>query len=210
MTIEATAHPVTGEPTTREPAYAPRRRAPRRTPSRGVLLAAAAVAALVATAGTTLVLLRGGEPAPDAGQLVNTGLQQVIAGDTASAEKSFEAALDVDPDNVLAHYNLGYLDQQAGDPVGAVGSYLDALEADKDYAPALYNLAILTERTDLDAAVGFYRRVLVLQPDDARTHVRLGYALRHLGERAEGTAQLKAGFALDPSLKTAPAPVYPS
>jgi tetratricopeptide (TPR) repeat protein len=145
-----------------------------------------------------------------ADRLVATGLDQIAAGDIASARDTFASALDADPANAWAHYNLGYLAQSDADVATAIEEYQSALEADPDLAPALYNLAILTEGADLEAAVDLYRRVLEVKPDDAATHVRLGYALRHLGRRDEAAKELARGFELDPALKDAPAPAYPS
>lgn len=175
--------------------------------------------ALGALALATTLLLGGcgGDqpPAPDAtppvsaaDRLVATGLEQIEAGDLDTARDTFTAVLDLDPANAWAHYNLGYLAQGDADVATAVDEYHRALAADPELAPALYNLAILTEDADLEASVDLYRRVLEVKPEDAATHLRLGYALRHLGHEAEARELLARGIELDPALKDAPAPTY--
>lgn len=140
--------------------------------------------------------------------LIDEGLQQISAEDYDRARGTFDAVLTLDPENVYAHYNLGYISQQEGDVGSAVASYVKAIELDPEFAPGLYNLAILTEPSDLDAAVDLYRRVIETKPDDAPSYVRLGYALQHLGQKKEGKEMLDRGFEFDPSLADVPKPEY--
>ncbi|MSZ77698.1 MAG: hypothetical protein F2667_11380, partial [Actinobacteria bacterium] len=84
--------------------------------------------------------------------LISTGIQQLSEQATGEAKKSFQAAIAIDPANLLANYNLGFIAQTAGDDAAAITFYTTALAADSSFAPALYNLAILTEASDLSAA----------------------------------------------------------
>ncbi|KRB78490.1 hypothetical protein ASE01_04300 [Nocardioides sp. Root190] len=141
-------------------------------------------------------------------QLVSDGLAQLEAGDLDKAGRTFEAVLLIEPDNAYAHYNLGFLAQQRGDKATAIGEYTDAISSDPEMAPALYNLGLLTENADLDASVDLYRRVLAVKPDDAATHMRLGFALRHLGHEAEAKESLAKGVDLDPAMADVTPPTY--
>ena len=143
-----------------------------------------------------------------AATLVQQGLDQLTAGDTVSARASFENVLAVDPDNVYGHFNLGVIAQQAGDIATAMTSYDAALAIDDTFAPALYNKAILTEALDLDAAVELYRRTVAAEPTMAAAHMRLGFALVHLGHKPEGRTYLARGVQLDPTLEDAEPPSY--
>lgn len=141
-------------------------------------------------------------------KLVENGASLLAAGEIDEARTTFESVLEVAPGNVLAHYNLGLIAQEDGDPDAAIAHYDGALATDPTYAPALYNKAILLEKRDLDEAVALYERALKSQPDFAPTHMRLGFALVHLGEEKRGERHLEKGLALDPSMKDVAPPDY--
>ena len=140
--------------------------------------------------------------------LVQAGLQQLDAGDDAKAGATFENVLELDPGNVYAHYNLGLLAQDAGDDARATKQYDAALETDPDFTSALYNKGIVLEGDDLEAAVDLYRRALAVDPDLAAAHMRLGFALLHLGKTDEAEKHLSTGVELDPSMADVQAPSY--
>ncbi|WP_426245837.1 tetratricopeptide repeat protein [Nocardioides sp. LHG3406-4] len=147
-------------------------------------------------------------PAPASAALVKKGLAELAAGDASTAKVTFENVLAIDPDNAYAHYNLGVIAQQDGRDKAAMKSYDAALDNDDAFAPALYNKAILTEGSDLDAAVELYRRAVDADPAMAAAHMRLGFALVHLGKVAEGEEHLGTGVSLDPSMAEVKAPSY--
>lgn len=148
-------------------------------------------------------------PAPSAAEtLIETGLEQIAAEDYLAAQGTFTSVLTLEPSNVYALYNLGYIAQAQDDVATAVTQYSQAIAVDPEFAPALYNLALLTEDADLQAAVDLYRRVLEQSPDDAATYMRLGFALQELGEDEAGQEALDKGIELDPSLADVKPPKY--
>lgn len=176
--------------------------------------------ALAACVALTAGCSGGGSDGPDAagssdaasvdaaGALLQTGLDQVAAGDDESARTTFLNVLTLDPTNVYAHYNLGLIAQNRGEEKQALASYDDALAADPEFGPALYNKGILTESTDLAAAVDLYRRAIDADDTFAPAFMRLGFALLHLGEDDEGTKYLAQGLKLDPAMADVKAPSY--
>lgn len=142
--------------------------------------------------------------------LITTGLAEVSSQQYDAASATFTQVLDLDATNVYATYNLGYIAQQRGDDSTAIRNYTATLVQDKTFAPALYNLAILTESSDLPGAVALYQREIALKPDDAAAHMRLGFALRHLGEDAEAIKALHRGIELDPAMADVQSPAYSS
>lgn len=140
--------------------------------------------------------------------LVQTALQQLDAGNDAKARATFENVLELDPGNVYAHYNLGLLAQDAGDDALAIKQYDAALKTDPDFTSALYNKGIVLEGDDLEAAVDLYRRALAVDSDLAAAHMRLGFALLHLGETEEAEEHLSTGVELDPAMADVQAPSY--
>jgi tetratricopeptide (TPR) repeat protein len=149
-------------------------------------------------------------PGDDVATLIAAGLQQVSDQQYDAARATFDQVLDRDATNVYGTYNLGYIAQLQGDDTTAIQRYTTTLATDKDFAPALYNLAILTESSDLKGAVALYRREIQVKPDDAAAYMRLGFALKHLGDRAEGEQMLQQGIALDPSMADVKSPTYAS
>lgn len=139
---------------------------------------------------------------------MQTGLDQMTAGDRAAARGTFANVLALDPDNTLGHYNLGVIEQQTGRDAEAMASYDAALATTPDHVPSLFNKAILLETTDLPAAVDLYRTVVDLDDQRAAAHMRLGFALIHLGEATEGEALLAEGLRLDPAMAGVEAPRY--
>jgi len=139
---------------------------------------------------------------------VAQGLDQLAKGDTAAATTTFTNVLSLDPVNPFAHYNLGYLAQQADHTTEARKQYDAALAALPTLAPALYNKAILLEDIDLEQSVELYRKALASDPDNAAAHMRLGFALVHLGEKDDGGDELAKGIELDPSMASVAAPTY--
>ncbi len=140
--------------------------------------------------------------------MIETGLAQIDAGELGAAEGSFNSVLALEPDNVFALYNLGYIAQVREDVATAVTQYNAAISVDAEFAPALYNLAILTENADLVAATDLYRRVLDVNPDDVATLMRLGFALQELGQTDESQELLDRGIELDPTMADVEPPRY--
>lgn len=136
----------------------------------------------------------------EAAQLVQQGLDELMAGNDDAAVSSFEEALVLDPDNHFALYNLGVVAQGAGDDEAALDYYDDAVAAQPDYVPALYNKAILVESDDIQQAIDLYRIVLALDDSNARAHLRLGMALFQVGDTEGAELHLGRAIELDPSV----------
>ena len=94
----------------------------------------------------------------DSDDFYNLGvdLEQV---DPARAVKAYHRALELDPDNVDAHVNLGRLLQNQGLTQEARHHYQLTLEKVPDHQLALYNLGTsFDEAEELDAAVACYSK----------------------------------------------------
>ena len=86
-----------------------------------------------------------------------------------SAEKSFRAALDLQPNNVEALNGMGLVQFQKRRYAEALNSFNLALLQNPRYGPALLNAAIVNQRTPSakSTALDLYRRYLALNPPDA-------------------------------------------
>ena len=98
---------------------------------------------------------------------------QARARDFTAAEKSFNDALKLSPQNPEALNGLGLVRLQQHRPAEAEQCFAAALKQQPDYRPALLNSAIVAHqsRRDLPAALQKYRQYLALKPPppDAET-----------------------------------------
>ena len=185
--------------------------ATRRSPGRRSALVVSAVLVVGLAGGYGLGRLVDG-PAGDsdsggsgsqqsAATLVTEGLQLQVGGDLAGAAARYRKAVEADPANVLAHYNLGLVDQLGGHPQDATREYERTVELDPAYVPALFNLGVLASASgDKDAALGFYRKAVQINPGFAGAQFNLGLLLLETGDEKAGNAAVRTAIKLDPSL----------
>ncbi len=142
----------------------------------------------------------GGGDATKAADVLNEALALHVDGKLDAAIEEYRKVIDLDPNNKLAYYNLGLIDQQAGRNASAETQYRQTLALDPDYVPALFNLAILRTEPAPTEAIDLYRHIIAVKPDDANTHLNLGFLLKKLGRDTEGDDEISTAIALDPSL----------
>jgi tetratricopeptide (TPR) repeat protein len=103
------------------------------------------------------------------------------------------------PDQFLAHYSLGLLDQEDRRPEPAVAHFEAALAARPSYVPARVRLASSLRRTGrAAAALEAYRRVLDDDPRHAEAVVGYAMTLVQLGRHREARAHLEAAVQAAP------------
>lgn len=132
--------------------------------------------------------------------LLSAGLSAQTAGRVGEAQNDYQKALQADPTNYWAYYNLGVIEQLAGRSASAERYYRSALALNPDLVPALYNLAIIQAGPDPSEAESLYRHASVLEPKNAAVHLNLGFLLLQEGKTAEGHAELDTAVKLDPQL----------
>lgn len=106
------------------------------------------------------------EMVPDSsGAQYRVGLLAVAAGNAEEAIARFEAALALDPDNVLALNNLGVLRLRTGDPSGAAAALARAVDLSPARFRAWYNLGLAKLATgDKAGGCAAIRRALAINP----------------------------------------------
>jgi tetratricopeptide (TPR) repeat protein len=166
---------------------------------------AVALTFVAAIAVTTLAVRGGGGDGAgtlDAAAFVEEGLQLHVDGQLPAAADRYRRATAADPANVLAHYNLGLVNQQIGRADIAIAEYRRTIELDPAYAPALHNLGVLVAATgDRAQAIALYQRAVKANPALAEAQFNLGLLLLEAGDVAGGNAAINAAIALAPSLK---------
>ena len=137
-----------------------------------------------------------------ANRLFNEGLQAQNHGQPALAANDYLRSVRIDPQNKVAWYDLGLIQQEAGNNNQAEVYYERSSALDPRYVPPLYNLATLVAPRYPASAVKLYEKVIAVQPKFAQAHLNLGFALQALGQRAQGNAQIAEAVRLDPSLSS--------
>jgi tetratricopeptide (TPR) repeat protein len=108
------------------------------------------------------------------------------------AREVYERLLEIDPDHVDAHVNLGRLLHEDGAPAAAEKHYRRALALDPDHEIAAFNLGVALE--DLGRfkdAIDAYLRALELDPQNADAHFNLAGLYERRGEKAAALRHLK-------------------
>jgi hypothetical protein len=118
----------------------------------------------------------------------------------------FQRAIDVVPDNPLAHNNLGMALVENGRLADALPHFQTAVELAPDDTDARSNLgnALRTLGRPADAVLE-YRKALDQSPADPTIHYNLATALLDLGRTSEAVAQLEEAVRLNPSYAKAKA-----
>jgi hypothetical protein len=99
----------------------------------------------------------------------------------------FEEAVRLDPNAILARYNLGVVYRDLEISEEAWIAFLEVIARDNRVAGAYNNLAILEERLGYyRAAEAHYRRAIALKHDFPDAHFNLGMLLLRLGRFPEG------------------------
>jgi tetratricopeptide (TPR) repeat protein len=108
-------------------------------------------------------------------------------------------ALDVDPDNAIAQYEIGYVLSQRGQADAAMAHVLRARELAPRYAKIHYLLGhLLRERGRLDDAVAAYRASLALDPKFPLAWQELGATQELTGDRVAAANSLAKALELNP------------
>jgi len=112
---------------------------------------------------------------------------------------AFRAALAVRPDAVVAHFNLGVVQQAERHLDEAIACYQNAVALDPKYSGAHNNLGLLFEEQNKPAeAIACYRRAIAADPRSVSAHLNLGSALQAQGKLSEAIAYYRKALDIDP------------
>lgn len=120
------------------------------------------------------------------------------------AEAACRRLLAIDPDNAVAHFNLGQVADAAGRSADALASYRRAMAINPELAAIRLPLAVALHKLELaEEAMDAYRRVTTGGPDQALALFNLGTLHEARGELAEAATAYEAAIAIVPQ-ETAP------
>jgi Flp pilus assembly protein TadD len=115
------------------------------------------------------------------------------------AVAAYRQAIDLDPGNAKAHYNLGNALKARGNGDEAIAAYRQAIELDPRNARAHYNLGLAVKaRGQLDEAIEHYQLAIRLDGMLAGAHTNLGNALKGKGQLDEAIRAYHKAIDLDP------------
>ncbi|MCB5187531.1 tetratricopeptide repeat protein [Methylobacillus caricis] len=108
------------------------------------------------------------------------GNQQQQHGHYAAAEKAYQEAIAIEPQNAALHYNLGNAQRELGKPAEAAASYQRSIELSPHDADSHNNLGnVLRELRQLEQAMACYQRALELNPALYHAKVHLVHQKQH-------------------------------
>jgi len=121
------------------------------------------------------------------------------AGDMASAEANYRAALAIKPTDFVNNYDWGNLLRDT-DPAAALERYRIAQQSAPDDPRLLLNMGIALFKTgQVEQAVDVYRSVLRMNPADVGANVNLGNCLATLGRFDEAEQCFRTALEYDPN-----------
>ncbi len=108
---------------------------------------------------------------------VEAGLQLLNEGNTEEAKVLFQLAVETQPADPVACYNLGLILQQSNELETAARYYLQALDAAPKFSQAMSNLgSVRLMQGMVEAAAGCFEQVVLMEPENAGSHYNLGNA----------------------------------
>jgi serine/threonine-protein kinase len=111
----------------------------------------------------------------------------------------YRKAIELDPKDAHAHYNLGLAMQVTGKVDEAIECWKKVTAIDPKYTAAHFNLAIaFSGKGKVDEAIPCYQKAIALDPKIAIAHYNLGLALSEKGKLDEAIACWKTVIALRP------------
>ena len=123
-----------------------------------------------------------------------------VKHDAGAAAEAFRQAIQLDPENAPAHYNLANALEAKGQDDEAIAEYREAIRLDPGDARMRSNLGVaLARRGELDGAIAEYRLAIRLNPRYALPRVNLGLALVRRGELDEAIVECREAVRLRPN-----------
>lgn len=107
--------------------------------------------------------------------------------------------LAVTPNNVVAHYNLGWALEHSGQPKEALVEYRKAVELKPDHLDATMNIGTCyMELKRFDTATNWLGKALELRPDYWTAQQNMGVALVELGDFRAARTHLREALKVNP------------
>jgi tetratricopeptide (TPR) repeat protein len=125
-------------------------------------------------------------------------------GESDRAIKLFQRALKIDPDYVLARYDLAVTYRGMEEVDKAIAEYEKALKINPRFPEALSNLGgQYFRKGNVKQAAAHFRKAIEVYPNFIQALSNLGAALNKLGQSKQALPHLKKALSLDPEFAVA-------
>jgi len=139
------------------------------------------------------------EPQNDAYVIFQDAQSAEESGDAATAEQLYRRAMNMDPADPAAPFNLGNVLRAMGKSLEAETAYRAAVKADPRFAQAWYNLAdLLDAQRRTKEAIACLDRALEADPGYADAMFNMALLLQRIERHADAAAWWKRYLSVDP------------
>jgi FkbM family methyltransferase len=136
-------------------------------------------------------------------EINDTGAMLVRERKWEQAKIYFKSVIELDPDCVLAHYNLGCVLQNQNRYAEAINSYLRSLKINANYIDSLKNLGyVYYKNGQADLAQECFQKILQLNPNHSETYELLGFIAGEQGKLSECISLLNEALKINPNNPT--------
>jgi tetratricopeptide (TPR) repeat protein len=132
--------------------------------------------------------------------LLQTGLTQADKKNWPAATTTFRKVLTINPTNIYANYDMGWIAQSRGNSNEAISYYKKCLAANAAYTPAMYNEAILLESSLPQQAIATYQKIVRLDPKASSAYLRMALVEAEQGNMTAAKADDAKAVSIDPAL----------
>ena len=140
------------------------------------------------------------EPGNDADAIFQDAQSAEASGDAATAEQLYRRAMNTDPADPVAPYNLGNVLRAMGQSLEAEAAYRTAVKADPCFAQAWYNLAdLLDVQRRTKEAIACLDRALEADPGCADAMFNMALLLQQIERHAEAAQWWRRYLSVDAS-----------
>jgi len=140
------------------------------------------------------------KPVDDADAIFEDAQSAEEAGDAATAERLYRRAMNLDPADPTAPFNLGNVLRSTGRSLEAEAAYRAAVKADARLAQAWYNLAdVLDDQRRTNEAIACLDRALEVNPSYADAMFNMAFILQRLERHADAAEWWRRYLGVDGS-----------
>ena len=127
------------------------------------------------------------------------GLSFKALGSLRQALDCFSKAIQLNPQNFLAHNHKGEVLEILGELINAAQSFRDAIVIDKNFSDGHHNLGLCLKRMgNIKESIDSYSKAIEINPKNFMTHNNLGNALYSIGRVEESIESFKQAINLNP------------